>query len=65
MTKGYFCSLNCVMAYIYEHKLTESKILLAQLTKLINQTIIPSPHWLELDVFGGRKTIEQFRNKNY
>lgn len=69
ITDGVFCSFNCVMAYINEHKhvklYEKSKILLLKLyNDFMNSnllTINPSPHWRYLDVYGGHLTISKFR----
>tara|TARA_B100000575_G_scaffold268513_1_gene247483 strand:- start:53 stop:913 length:861 start_codon:yes stop_codon:yes gene_type:complete len=67
---GYFCSFNCALSYNIElddYKVWERTSLLNQLyydlTKQINK-IYPAPHKYMLKAFGGKLTIEEFRNKS-
>lgn len=71
ITDGVFCSFNCVQAFIDENKHNPlynfSTVLLM---KIYNQifphepikNIINAPHWRMLNVYGGTKTIKEFRN---
>jgi hypothetical protein len=71
ITDGIFCSFNCAQAFIDENKTNPlynlSSVLLLKLynqiypSKQINM-IIGAPHWRLLDVYGGPKTITEFRN---
>jgi hypothetical protein len=73
--EGVFCSFNCTKAYIQEERLKErvkymnSISLLHYLYHLlcpdvpIQKIVIhPSPDWRFLKMFGGKMTIEEFRN---
>lgn len=67
---GYFCSFNCALSYnieIDDYKVWERTSLLNQLyfdlTKQINK-IYPAPSKYMLKAFGGKLTIEEFRNKS-
>lgn len=68
ITDGIFCSFNCTIAYINEHRnnpmYNNSKMLLLDIfTKIYNKldVIIQAPHWRTLKEYGGDKSIEQFR----
>jgi hypothetical protein len=68
-TDGYFCSFNCVLAWIEDNKhddrYNQSKMLLYKIFKMVNKGKItklnPAPHWRMLTVYGGSLTISEFR----
>lgn len=68
-TDGVFCSFNCCMAWINEHKhirlYDSSKLLLYQMYRDIFKTnrtkIIPAPHWRLRVESGGHLTMAEFR----
>jgi len=70
VTDGFFCSFNCILAFIHDNK---SNVLYKESLSLINvlykyliskdvTKIIPAPHWRLLKNYGGCLTIEEFRN---
>lgn len=72
-TRGCFCSFNCAHAYnisLADHKVWERFALLSRIKNIIfagtgieNKRIVAAPPKEILKVFGGTKTIEEFRNK--
>jgi hypothetical protein len=66
---GNFCSPNCAKSYCMSNKIFENKIyLLEQFYKtLFGQgfKIHPSPSFLNLEVYGGTMSIEEFRKSSY
>lgn len=70
LVDGFFCSFNCVAAFIQDNKKTplynESYSLLKCLYYDLMNTQIkklqPAPHWRLLKIYGGHMTIEEFRN---
>lgn len=66
---GEFCSPNCIASYIVESgsKYGDSWEQLELLHSMTNapSRINPAPHREELIVFGGTKSIEEFRAKNH
>lgn len=68
-TDGVFCSFNCMMAYIDEHKsdplYRHSESLALKMYKDLHMEeindILPAPHWRELREHGGIMTIDEFR----
>lgn len=64
---GYFCSLNCAQAYNYDrndHKIWQRANLINLLYNEVNEhkkKIVPSPPRETLTIFGGFKSIEDFR----
>lgn len=69
LTDGIFCSFNCAMAFIHEHRhdplYTHSETLLNKIYYEIrgmkSVPIEPSPSWRLLRNYGGHLTIEDFR----
>ena len=65
---GIFCSFNCCLAFIndnqhlplYEYSYNLLKHIHSKIFD-INTFIKPSPNWRLLNVFGGNKSIEEFR----
>jgi len=61
---GWFCSLNCAMAYnlsMDDFKVSERYSLLKWLYNKTQDVIEPAPSCRILDKFGGKLTIEEFR----
>lgn len=71
LTDGVFCSFNCIKSYLEDNKKNElyqnsTMYLNTIYKKLTNNNyyeIIPAPDWKTLDVYGGFKTIEEFREE--
>ena len=67
---GHFCSFNCIKSYNMDMNDTltykrESLInLLYYMTYSEFKEIIPAPHWLTLEEFGGNLTIDKFRENS-
>ena len=69
VTDGWFCSPNCLIAFVNENKTDpvyhNSKDLIAKMISSFQQTASklppPSPHWRLLTRFGGHLSIEHFR----
>lgn len=69
-TDGCFCSFNCCMSYINENNYNilynKSEILIIKMYNDIFNTNInviePAPHWRLLKEYGGRLSINTFRN---
>lgn len=61
-TMDFFCSPECCLAFIQENKHNPlyqySEVLLRE---LIPYTIQPAPHWRMLTCYGGKKSIQEFR----
>jgi hypothetical protein len=69
ITDGNFCSLNCMAKFINEKAndplYKKSKMLMYKMKKELFDNvseIIPAPDWRELKEYGGKMTIEEFRN---
>ena len=70
LTDGSFCSFNCCMAFINDNKkhtmYNDSKSLLLKLYKHIHNKYIdkiePAHHWRQLKEYGGKLSIEKFRD---
>lgn len=71
LTDGIFCSFNCCLAFIKSNIRTRpiyknSEILLYQMYRDLFgksiEKITPANHWRTLLVYGGKSTIEKFRN---
>jgi len=63
---GWFCSLNCAIAYnlmLDDCKVSERYSLLKWLYGKTNENIEPSPSFKVLDKYGGKMTIEEYRKK--
>lgn len=61
---GWFCSLNCAIAYNFslgDYKINERTSLLKCMYGKMGQTIHPSPSMRVLKKYGGMMTIEQYR----
>lgn len=72
ITDGVFCSFNCCLAYInnnsHNYMYTKSKNLLNQIYEQCfkcNSNIKPAPHWRLLKDYGGKLSIEDFRDNFY
>lgn len=68
-TDGIFCSFNCVLAYINENRKNPMYIhsieLLYEMYRRIfgvDMKISSAPHWKMLSVYGGKLSIQEFRN---
>jgi hypothetical protein len=68
--KGHFCSFNCMISFNLDSNDSllwkrESLInLLYYLTYSKHTNIVPAPHWMALEEYGGNLTIEQFRKNS-
>ena len=73
MCEGIFCSFNCIMAYLNDTnnnniKYRECGMYVTLLYRVVFgkscwlEKIIPSPSWKNLKEYGGRLTIDEFRN---
>lgn len=63
---GWFCSLNCALAYnisLKDEHISKRYSLLYYLYNITNTVITPSPNYLLLKKFGGIYTIEEYRDK--
>lgn len=71
-TDGSFCSFNCCMSYINDHRTNpyynnSKQLLMKMYIELFKplcppNKIIPSPHWRLLKTYGGHMDIEEFRS---
>lgn len=68
---GVFCSFNCCLAYILDNRHNPLYMYSSQLLHDIytryyetntSYTIQPAPHWRLLKTYGGKMTIEEFRD---
>jgi hypothetical protein len=61
---GVFCSVECCMAFIHEHRnnplYQHSEYYLREIYALGDHKC--APHWRLLSVYGGNMSIEEFRN---
>ena len=72
-TDGVFCSFNCAKAFIDDNKSNPIYNLSANLLiKIYNDlfetgitTILSAPHWRTLKEYGGKNTIDEFRDSFY
>lgn len=69
ITDGHFCSLNCMAKFINKKSgdplYKKSKMLLHKMKRELFDNvsdIIPAPDWRELKEYGGKMTIDEFRN---
>lgn len=60
---GVFCSRNCRKAYLEDNKHNHLYDDSEQLIKIIEDgdDVVPAPHWRMLKEYGGKLTIEEFR----
>ena len=64
---GWFCSLNCALAYnlnLKDNNINQRTNLLYYLYQINNQNILPAPDKILLKKFGGQYNIKEFRNLN-
>lgn len=71
LCEGIFCSFNCIMAYLHDHddfKYKDCGSLVGLLYRMVVgrdcwlERIHPAPSWKNLREYGGRLTIDEFRN---
>lgn len=64
---GWFCSLNCALAYnlnLKDDNINQRTNLLYYLYQINNENILPAPDKILLKKFGGKYNIDEFRNLN-
>jgi len=64
---GWFCSLNCALAYnlnLKDENINQRTNLLYYLYQVNDENILPAPDKLLLKKFGGEYSIEEYRNLN-
>ena len=64
---GWFCSLNCALAYnlnLKDNNINQRTNLLYYLYQVNNENILPAPDKSLLKKFGGNYSINEFRNLN-
>ena len=64
---GWFCSLNCALAYnlnLKDNNINQRTNLLYYLYQINNENILPAPDKILLKKFGGNYDIDEFRNLN-
>lgn len=64
-TSSWFCSLSCAVAYLIQLNdptSLEKYHLLKQMYGIYDSNIEPSPHYKLLNKYGGKLTIEEYRN---
>ena len=64
---GSFCSWSCVLAFIYDNKhnpiYSHSEQLMYKIRNNFETTVVPSPHWRLLDIYGGQFSKNEMKQK--